>query len=315
MNNHLGFAFSVEHITYAHFLQTGQGLILNRLGMIKYPFSYEESTYFTLQNVRSLSGVIQQEIISLGIQDPHISISIEANLPKMKRVLIPKKLDKETVTNHVEWDLQQGMFESLDYYMYLMTENSIVFGPLQDILVIAIKKKVLEFYKKIIRACGYKLDNLGIHHLAAELCFRNGYQEENSGLKVIFKISTNRIETIYLWEGNYYLSKYEKIELKQPNRKFEDIMIDRVSSAIKSGENLFEEIEKKSIAVEKIYIYGDGASQELITLITKNVSKPVEKFDPFRNLKLMDGIKWNGQASQFVECIGIPLDLQVGEEV
>jgi Tfp pilus assembly PilM family ATPase len=159
------------------------------------------------------------------------------------------------------------------------------------------------------------LDNLGIHHLAAELCFRNGYQEENSGLKVIFKISTNRIETIYLWEGNYYLSKYEKIELKQPNRKFEDIMIDRVSSAIKSGENLFEEIEKKSIAVEKIYIYGDGASQELITLITKNVSKPVEKFDPFRNLKLMDGIKWNGQASQFVECIGIPLDLQVGEEV
>jgi hypothetical protein len=315
MNNHLGLAFSVEHITYAHFLESGQDLILNHLGTISYPFSYEESDFFTSHNIHSLSNVIQAEIKTLDITNPQISISIEANLPKMKRVLMPLKMGKEDETNHVKWDLQQSLFEPLDYYMYLITENSIEINNLKDTLVIAIKKKILEFYKKLTRTCGYKLENLGIHHLATELCFRNGYQEENSGLKVIFKISTNRVETIYLWEGNFYLSNYIRIELKQSHRNFEDIIIDRVADAIKSGENLFEEMEKRPIIINKIFIYGDGISEELIKRITKNVSKPVEQLDPFRNLKVMDAIKWDGQASQFVECIGIPLDLHMGKEV
>jgi hypothetical protein len=309
MNNHLGIAFSVENITYAHFLEDGHGLILNHLGIVDYPFSYEESVFFTPQNAQSLVDVIQKEINALGIQRPKISITIESNLPQMKRVLLPKTLTQEMLTKHVEWDLQQGIFESLDYYMYLITENCIEFNSLKDILVIAIKKNVIEFYKNVMRACGFKLGNMGIHHLATELCFRNSYQEERAGLKIIFKISTNRIETIYLWEGNYYSSNYEKIELKHQDRKFEDVIMDRVSSAIKSGENLFEEIEKKPILIDKLYVYGNGISEELTARITKNVSKPVEKFDPLRNIKVMDGMKWNGQVTQFVECIGIPLDL------
>ena len=91
--------------------------------------------------------------------------------------------------------------------------------------------------------------------------------------------------------------------------------MDRVATAIKSGENLFEEIGKMPITISKIYIYGNGISDELFTQIKKNVSNPVEKFNPFRNLKIMDAIKLDGQSTQFVECIGIPLDLQTGEEV
>ena len=180
MNNHLGLAFSVEHITYAHFLQSGHDLLLNHLGTISYPFSYEESVYFTGKNIQPLSNIIQKEINALGIINPQVSISIEANLPRMKRVLMPKNMDKEAITTHVEWDLQQSLFEPLDYYVYLITENSIESNNLSDTLVIAIKKKIIEFYKKLVRTCGYKLENLGIHHLAAELCFRNSYKEENS---------------------------------------------------------------------------------------------------------------------------------------
>ena len=55
MSSHLGLAFSVENISYAHFIRDYQKIILDNIGIISYPFDYDEREFFKEENVTRLS--------------------------------------------------------------------------------------------------------------------------------------------------------------------------------------------------------------------------------------------------------------------
>jgi Tfp pilus assembly PilM family ATPase len=312
MNNYVGLSFSAENIYYAHFIKNEENYTLDHLGEIVYPFQYNENIFLNDNNIIQLADVINGEFKSRQLENITISISIESNLTKLKRVLIPEGLSKEEEKEQINWDLQQSILESIKDYVYLVTPNFIISNSYKDILVIAIKKNIVDFYQRLVKYAEINLINLSINQLSAEVCLEKTSGNIN-GLNILFKMTETLIETTYIWNGNYYSSSYDRLLSKQQKRKFEDIIIEKLSSKIKYIENIFEQIEHKPISVNRIYLYGSGMNDKLIKLIHKNVSITVEILDPTSNIPISPNMQKNlssiGNITNYVECIGVALDI------
>ena len=311
MNNYVGLSFSAENISYAHFIKNEQNFTLENIGIIEYPFQYNENVFFVEDNIIRIANLINNKFKSLQIENATISISIESNLTKLKRILLPTGLSKEEESEQINWDLKQSVLESIDEYVYLITPNYIEIDSLKNVLVIAIKKNIVDFYQRLVSFAKINLENLGVNQLSAEVCFHKALGDID-GLNILFKLTENLVETIYLWNGNYYTSNYDRLLLKQQNRGFNDIIIETISSKIKYIENLFEQLEHKPISVSSIYLYGSKINSEIMTIIKKNVSISVEIFYPLNNLQISPNMEKNLQSirniTNYVECIGVALD-------
>ena len=312
MNNYVGLSFSAENIYYANFLKNEKKFTLDHVGIIGYPFPYNERNFFNDNNIVSLATLIINEFHSIQIDNTTVSISIESNLTKPKRVLIPTGLSMEEEKEQIKWDLQQSILDSIDEYTYLVTSNTILSNIYKNILVIAIKKNIIDFYRRLVGYAKITLENLSINQLSAEICLHNILSELN-GLNILFKITKNLIETTYIWNGNYYSSCYDRLWGKIKKRNFEDLIIEKITSKIKYIEIFFEEIEHKPVTINKIFLYGNGIDDPLINMITKNVSIGVELLDPTRNIaispKMQENLQTIKNITNYVECIGVVLDL------
>jgi Tfp pilus assembly PilM family ATPase len=313
MSSHLGLAFSVENISYAHFIRDYQKFILNHIGAISYPFDYDEREFFKAENLARLSHLIQESLTGSQIEAPSVSISIESNLAKLKRITLPPNLDEKGEMEHINWDLTQSLSLPISEYVYHIAPNHFEYNSIYDTLVVAIQKKIIEFFVKFTKHLNIKLTNLSVHSLAAEMALRNATADNLEGLIVLFKISLQRLETIFIWNGNYFSSEYDLIQTTNSTYSFNEIALDRIKLKIKQIENLFQQFGRESAQVNQIFLYGENITESIVDLISKNISVPVNRLNPTVNLTFSEDFQnkapEEAELSRYVECIGIALDI------
>lgn len=313
MNNHIGLSFTVEHIAYAHFIKNDRSIDLTNLGTINYPFFYDEREFFREDRILLLADLLRHAFEKLNIEHPGISISLETNLAILKRVTVPPDLEAKELQDHIAWDLSESLILPINNYVYNVTSNSFGHHNHQDVLVITIPKKVINFFSQISRLTRYPLRNLSLNQLTTELTLRSILINKNQGLFVLFKIAANRLETTYIWNGNYLYSRYEKIILPVQPGPFIQVIMERIKSNIKYIENMFEQWGMELTVVDKIFVYGDSIHSDLIDVIQKNCSVPVFRLNPLQNITFTEKIRQHmpsrDEVLKYVECIGVVLDL------
>ena len=159
MSSHLGLAFAIENISYAHFIRDYQKIILDNIGIISYPFDYDEREFFKEENVIRLSHLVRESLTGLQIDAHSVSISIESNLAKLKRITLPPNLDEKGEIEHINWDLTQSLSLPPDEYVYHIAPNHFEYNSIYDTLVIAIQKKIIDFFVNARHAN----DDCGLH--------------------------------------------------------------------------------------------------------------------------------------------------------
>ena len=313
MKNLIGLSFSVENITFANFLQNEQQLTLDHIGSNNYPFPFEENQFTNIVNVAPLADCIIDTLKNYQLNKPSISISLESNLPTLKRIALPNNVDEKEELEQIDWALMQSLSSPLDDYIYLRTQNQFITESYKDILVIAIKKMIVNFFQEFSSYGKISLDNLSVNQLSAEICYINTVEEQKDGIVILFKIAKNRIETTFILNGNFYISHYERIPRSQNSLNLEEIFINIVTSKIKQIETLLEQFSKKNIPVNELYFYGENTTDEIIQLVQRNVSVPVSRLNPLVNLsvseRLKDNLPSDNELSKYVECIGVALDV------
>jgi Tfp pilus assembly PilM family ATPase len=310
MHAHLGLAFCVEGIKYTRFLNIDQKLILDHLGSVSYPFVYNETELFTDDNISLLVNLLKSKILTGQDDFKDLSVSIESNLATMKRIAVPENLDKQDENDQIAWDLSQSLIEPLDQYVYFKTINRFENGNYTDFLIIAIRKKIIEAIKKTSDLLGLNLIDVSINPLVAEITLRNYLKNDVDGLIAIFKIARTRLESAFLWNGNYYTSHYERV-LSEAELQGNDLLT-KIKSKVKQMENLFEQMLQKQIKIEQIFLYGDMIDEKVINSIKKNMSVVVFRLNPLENInkseKLLTALPSPEESTRYVESIGVVLD-------
>lgn len=312
MHTYLGLAFCVESINYTRFLKNDQTLILDHLGSVSYPFDYNESELFTDENIALLVNLIKSKILAGQTDFTDLSVSIESNLATLKRIAIPDNLDKQEESDQITWDLAQSLIEPLDQYVYYKTTNSFENDNYTDYLTIAIRKSIINAIKSMSDSLGLNLIDVSINQLVAEIALRNSLKDQVDGLIVIFKIAASRLESTFLWNGNYYTSHYDRLPLDSNSGSMDNDLLTKIKSKVKQMENLFEQITQKQIKVERIFLYGDNVEEKFIQILQENISVVVFRLDPIQNVekseKFQISVPSLEDSTRYVESIGVVLD-------
>jgi hypothetical protein len=312
MSIHIGLAFCVESINYAIFLKESQTLLLDRLGSVSYPFPYVESELFKEDKIPLLTNLIKSKILSGQTEIPNISISIESNLAALKRIALPDNFTPDEDQEHIAWDLSHSLSEPVDRYMFYKTDNCFKRDNQNDYLTIAIQKKVISFFQALCKQLGLNLVDVSINQLVAEIALRNLLHDQVDGLIVLFKIGLSRLESTYLWNGNYYTSNYERIFDNYHSATYKDNLVNKIKTKVKQIENLFEQFTQNRVEVNRIFLYGDNIEDSFIQSLHKNLSVIALRLNPLQNIDKTDRMQnilpsMEG-ATKFVESIGVILD-------
>ncbi len=312
MHAHLGLAFCVESINYTRFLKNDQALILDHLGSVSYPFAYNESELFKDENIALLANLIKSKILAGQTDFTDLSVSMESNLATLKRIPIPDNLDIQEENEQITWDLAQSLIEPLDQYVYYKTTNSFENDNYTDYLTIAIRKRIINAIKSMSDSLGLNLIDVSVNQLVAEIALRNSLKDQVDGLIVIFKIAASRLESTFLWNGNYYTSHYDRIPLDSISGSTDNDMLTKIKSKVKQMENLFEQITQKQKKVERIFLYGDNIEEKFIQSLQENISVAVFRLNPIQNVekseKFQIAVPSLEESTRYVESIGVVLD-------
>lgn len=311
MENHIGLAFTSEAIILANFQVDAGKKVLSNLDKIAYPFQYEENIIFLEDNIVRLSNILLNKFKALHINSPAVSISIESNLSLLKRIEIPHGLDEKEEFQHIQWDLNNSLINPVEEYFYLKTNNVYDRNTHKEVLVVAIRKNILEFFKSLINFSKLKLINLSTNNLAAELCFQNTFKENNEEINLLYKVNSDRIEFSCLLEKKLFMSEY--IKLKPTNsRSIDEILLEKITNYKNKTENYFEHLTGSAKKVNNIFLYGMGFQDNFVERLSKNVSTEVAIINPLINIntsKNLDNFEMKlNELSEFVESIGITLD-------
>jgi hypothetical protein len=312
MSAHIGLSFCVEHISYAGFLKHDEMLVLDRLGSISYPFTYNEVELFKDDKIPQLANLIKSNVLSEQSVSGDLSIAIESNLAKLKRVALPDNYSKNEEREHVIWDLSLSLLEPIDQYAFFKTDNFFEGENHKDYLTIAIQKRVVSFFEKLSAEIGLNLLDISVNHLVAEIALRNFLQNEVDGLIGLFKIGSSRLESTYLWNGNYYMSHYDRILENSQRESYNENLVNNIKAKIKQMENLFEQFTHTQTKVSRIFLYGDMIEDSFMQLIHKNISVIAFRLNPLKNIekseKLQNSLPEMEKTTRYVEPIGVVLD-------
>ena len=312
MHAHLGLACCVESINYARFLVNDQSLSLDHIGNVSYPFAYNEAELFSDENITALATLLKSTILAEHADFKNLSVSIESNLATLKRIALPDNLDKEDENDQIAWDLTNTVIEPLDQYIFYKTSNSFKNENYTDYLTIAIRKNIVKAIKTLSGLIELDLVDISINQLNTEIILQNSLNGQTDGLIAVFKIANSRIESTFLWNGNYYTSHYDRMVQGTGLDSADNDLATKIKSKVKQMENLFEQLFQKQIKIEQIYLYGDLVDEKFITSIQTNMSVAVFKLDPLQNVekseKLITTLPALGDVSKFVESVGVVLD-------
>jgi len=312
MHAHLGLACCVESINYARFLINDHTLILDHLGSVPYPFAYNEAEIFSDENIVTLANLLKSNILAGQSDYKNLSVSIESNLATLKRIALPDSLDADEEKDQIAWDLSHSLIEPLDKFVYYKTFNSFKNDNFTDYLTIAIRKNIINAIKKLSELVDLNLIDISVNQLNTEIVLQNLLKEKTQGLIAIFKIANSRLESTFLWNGNYYTSHCDRLLSEKVTDSADTDLSTKIKSKIKQMENLFEQMIQQQIKIEQIYLYGNLIEDKFVNSIQKNMSVNISRFDPLQNIdkseKLKNALPTSEEATKYVESVGVVLD-------
>ena len=311
MENHTGLAFTSDAIALSNFQVESGNRVLTHLDNIAYPFQYEENIFFLEDNIVRLANLILNHFQTLHIEPSSVSVSIESNLSLVKKIEIPNGLDEKEEAQHIEWDLKHSLISPIDKYLYLKTTNSYDKNTHREVMVIALRKSIIDFFKSFVDFSKVKLNNISTNSLATELCFQNSIKDHQDNINLLFRINSDRVESLCMLDNKLYTSNYEKIK-SVSTRSNEEILLEKISNYKKKIENYFEQIINSTQKINHIYLYGMDIKESFISLLSKNMSTNISILNPLENINLAENLVTSEnkpiEKSGYVESIGITLD-------
>ena len=310
MDHHIGFAFSIEQISFAVFERPD--MVLSGLGSTAYPFDYAEERFLQQEARISLTSVLKNILVDKEVNAKSVAFSIESNLATLKRITYPENLEESGVTDHITWHLAESLNQPVNSYTVVRSGNISEREGLKEELVITIKRDLVRFFREIARDLEIPLKSLTVHHLAAEFALNSAFAEKPEKLLLLLKITPSRVESCFFLDGRYYNSHFSRLPAGNTAQEFESNLINQLKQEIGYIENLLMSGDQKlQLPVNRILAYGPALDASLLSTIQKNMSIPVERFNPLNNIAVADALKQSvtaETASHYVECVGVSLD-------
>jgi len=285
--------FQMVHVFAADNLKTIQSLT-NYLYLPNTSFNNSLNP----ENLTHIADIIQKYKTENHVSDVGINFSIPVNLAKTKRIAVPLDADENILFNQIEWELNNYLGNNKADYKIIKTNNEIVFESYKEILIIAIKKDLIENINILTKKINASLNLLSLNIFSVENYLRANDLVEKAENQIIFKVGKYHLDTYLYIGGEYYFSFTDNIHndnTDEKNKRILTLTKDRHKKCL----NLLDQLPFNTKADIKSFIYGNGLSKTIYELISDNFSEKIKR------LPLDQTSDYQNFDSVFIETLGI----------
>jgi type IV pilus assembly protein PilM len=298
--------------------------------------------------------VIQKDQVVLAIQDAikkagpkkiktkRVICSLPETKAFLRLVSIPKMKESE-IEEAIKWEMEANIPLSIDqvYYDWQLLDKKINKDPnKEDILVVAISRKVVDQFIEVLESAGLKVDGLEIESIAQARSFLSEKDEEKTTLimdlgdrRTSFAISVGTVPSFTCsipLSGQSLTDAISKglsipfdeaEKLKRTSGIGSMVKNDPIFKAVKPVlESLSSELEKSidfylsglgySVAVDQVILCGGGANTKgIVPYFSQRLGKKVELGDPWVNIQVGKKLPIidREKSVQFSTAIGLAL--------
>jgi type IV pilus assembly protein PilM len=310
----LGLDIGSSSIKVVELKESKTGFQLVNFGVEALP--HETIVDSTIMNAPAVVSAIRKVISTNQIKTRDVATSVSGHSVIIRKITLPLMTDEEIASN-IQWEAEQ-------YIPFDINEVNIDYQRLeavsedqgsQDVLLVAVKKDMVNDYVAVINEAGLTPIIMDVDAFACQNMYEINYEMQRGKVIALVNIGAGVININIIRNGNsvftrdmsiggnHYTEEIQKRfgvnfeEAEQAkltgggDRKGEvDEIVDNLSSAIalETQRSLDFFIATSSMGhISKVYLSGGCAkSSRLVEIIEKQIGIPVEVINPFNNIEI-----------------------------
>jgi Tfp pilus assembly PilM family ATPase len=300
----LGVTFTPYEVFTAVGSKTESGVVVSKLAKGTMPVDFYWNNIKDSSNAEKIAEALKKILREKMVNVKNTCVAINSNMAFMKQISIDVGLDYKEIKEQVRWEFgQQLLEEPKNYSINLPKPTNIPRSGVYNQLIVAVKKEIVEFVKKIMNYAELEFKVLDVNTFAAETCLKYNYEIDNNEKIALVDVRSYEANITVIKNSEFFT-----FDIVPLSKNIED-KITEISVALKK---IFNNPNvgglKREKDFNKIYIYGAEASENILDGLHKKHQTEIELLQPFRKVKfapeLKDTPEWN-VSQQFVESVGL----------
>jgi len=231
-------------------------------------------------------------------QMKQVAFSLDSRMVLIKKLPVDSQLDVDKIAPQLNWEVEQFAISPVKEYI-------VDYEPLksngtsanQDMLVVVVRKRIIEFLKEIFKNTDLHLKVIDVDIFSAHRALQLNYDYSNIEKIGLIDVGERNIHFSILKERKYFLSQdvsFPAIAKNQEDRLDSTTrLISKELRRILLDHQLGEKVED----LNEIFLYGESVEDGILEGLQNKYDVRIERADPFRKIKLMAKARENiGQA-------------------
>lgn len=232
-----------------------------------------------LQIANHLKSLASNQDISFE----NVRFLLSAKFMIVKKVRLDPLISKDHIKEFVKAEYSQILTEPCDnYIIYLNDQNRETNGS-KEILTIALKKELFNFFKKIADEANFQLSQISINCFTVDNLFKMFFPDQ-IGQSLLVNFTERGYELIICDNKNFLNFLYKPYAKSlQPIEQLDDEEIlsafDSVVDEIQSP----NKINNPLYSISQIFVYGNYLKAKWLEILDSQFSIPVQILNPMNN--------------------------------
>lgn len=213
----------------------------------------------------------------------NVRFLLSAKFMIVKKILLDPSIAKEEMREFIKAEYGQILTESYDNYLIYFDDQIRESNGLKEILTIALKKDIFNFFKKIAEEAHFQLSQMSINCFTVDNLFKKFFPDQ-IGQSLLVNFTERGYEIIICDNKNFLnflyrpysksLQSIEQLDNEEILSIF-DSVLDEIQSPKKINNPLY--------SISQIFVYGNYLKRQWLEILDSQFSIPVQMLNPMNN--------------------------------
>lgn len=236
------------------------------------------------------------------------AFSLDSRMVLVKKFPVDDKLKKNKIKEQVHWEVGQFTISPVSEYVVDYEELN-ANGSYHDMLVVVVRKKIVEFLKNIFKNTDLRLKVIDVDIFSAHRALQINYDYDNIEQIGLIDVQERRINFSILKGRKFFLSR----DVAFPSVNSGDSLPESATRLISKELRriiLDHQLGQRVEDLNEIFLYGESVEDRVLEELQNSYDVRIERADPFKKVKLLTKAKeklGDGRTEPYMISVGAAL--------
>ncbi len=279
-------------------------------GRLRQPFSFE---VFADKNMpRRFADDITRLCDTQPFQVKQASFSLDSRMVLIKKIPVDKTIEEVALPDHLIWEVRQFAISPIKEYIvdFEHLDGSDENGSLNYMLVVVVRKKIVEFLKQMFRHTSLNLKFIDVDIFSAQRALLLNYEYVNAAKIGLIDIEEKKVNFAILQGRNFCLTHDAALTITNHNEdNWKDSAVRLISKELRRV-ILDHQLGRGVEDLSEIFLYGEAVEDGIVEGLQNSYDVRIDRANPFKKVRLTTEVreKLNQQRSErFMISLGAAL--------